>query len=891
MLKPMAKKSGMLPSPQTCLEEWQLHAQRQGAMIYSSPHGAASRIQQRYRKYREKVRALLKKQQKQQSEDALAVQEQATASVKNVLRERGVKGSSMALAVAIKARNGGDTPLSATTPTQVLVTKPKGYEPERTGMADATRSWKPSSEWEAQQVKLFQQQQEQEEEEQIECDAEDVTKGVKLAVIDDTATECDEETSSSEGQAEVVDKRHGFVNAMEPSWLVATMEERCAEAAASLGAVDRTGCGSLRMLDVRHSVLDLLFIFKSGHSYNFLGRRPSPSVVHRRNLLQRVAKAKEGGLSHDEHRRVERIFKALRSEMYLSAVRCLGWILTKTWRVLFHGLHIDVDSLERVRRTLEATEGNVSIVFAPTHKTHLDYLIISYVCFAYGIPLPRIAAGNNLDLPLLGSFLRSSGSFFIRRSFRDDPLYKKVLHHYVHELLEDGNPIEVFVEGGRSRHGRVCKPRLGFLSMFSDYAHSASDEDKDVLLVPISLDYDKVFEVEEYANQLLGKPKEKESLKVFFQSVWDLLFLRCGHSYVRFGEPVSIKAAKSLDDVATTLAVRLQTTGTLTSTALVSAVLMWKRTCQTKGMVAERTTWLLNEMAARGATVAHLDEHDVVAHALSILRVPVGASNVVEPKLQFPTRALELGFYRNHLLHVFLPEMAVTVALQSLLLEHADLEPSFSLDEVVQKSTFAWSFLLHICRHEQVDVEQTVKGMVDSQACLDWDATESVRVDRTKWRQSKLVGFVLSLAWPFMDSLWLATEAFVNLVDGSDSTKDREMIRRVQFLAKSMFQQGTLVHAEALCSESIKQSFEFLEEAAIIASTPSADGRGRVLRVCAPSKKTVEDLAASVNGMRKPLLSLWKPMRPAATASTADTQAAMTAAASTASVYDAWMAH
>ena len=92
----------------------------------------------------------------------------------------------------------------------------------------------------------------------------------------------------------------------------------------------------------------------------------------------------------------------------------------------------------------------------------------------------------------------------------------------MHELLHDGHPVEVFIEGGRSRHSRVCKPRLSFIWMFLNHVkgtpRSASNDNavdndegakKTVLVITTSLDYDKVYEVDGYANQLLGKPKEK----------------------------------------------------------------------------------------------------------------------------------------------------------------------------------------------------------------------------------------------------------------------------------------------------------------------------------------------------------------------------------------------
>ncbi|GMG14570.1 unnamed protein product [Phytophthora fragariaefolia] len=602
--------------------------------------------------------------------------------------------------------------------------------------------------------------------------------------------------------------------------------------------------------------------------------------------------------------------------MVMPAVRCLGWLLTKTWRLLFNGLHVDLQSLHHVRRVLEASEGDVSVVFAPTHKSHLDYLIISYLCFAYGIPLPRIAAGNNLDLPLVGSFLRANGSFFIRRSFRNDNLYKEVLEQYVHELLHDGNPVEVFIEGGRSRHGRVCKPRLGFMAMFLNYVKGASraaaddgskaDETskKTVLVVPISLDYDKVYEVDGYANQLLGKPKEKESLAVLFRSVWDLFFLRLGHSYVRFGEPVPLTATSSLQGSSELVAERMQTSGTITSTSIVSALLMWKRAYLTEEMLEARTVWLVEELEKRGATVAHVENDEIAAHALSILKVDTKANSVVAPQLQYPVRALELGFYRNHLLHIFLPEMAIVGALDAALRQRSKVdEGSFAQHKldiwtVQQQARKIWHFLRHICRHEAIDIEaRLTQFLEDSAECEVDEASGTVTVDVNCWNTSKLTSFVLSLSWSFMDSLWLTTQGLWSLLsaaenDDSEHT-ERDVVRRVQVLAKELFLRQQLSHAEALCSESIKQSLEFLVESGVVRFERSYDGKSRVVRLCSNSAdpvRVLEDLTREVNARRKPHAFLWREDELPRNLTREEAMELMEGAQSSRSIYAKWMA-
>ncbi|EGZ12005.1 hypothetical protein PHYSODRAFT_361466 [Phytophthora sojae] len=937
MLKPMGKKHMAHPR---LGDEWR-GVNASSALASSGPklpahlrpllvpNGAALRLQLRYQKYQEKVRALLKKA------DASQQQEHAAKS-----GARAVTTSSMALAVAIQARKddkellGADQAAGKSTP---LHLKPEQISADKWGGAALEQDWAglpAASEQQEMQVmdeRLVGSSGEEGEEGDDAEEGEEVEQvpvvlveqadvdGVKAHLMQD----CDDDDDDVDSG-----RQHGFVNVMEPSWLLASIEQRCAESASSLMTQSSTKPQrslALQLADVRLAVLDLLFICRSGVGVNLLGRPPSTVDTHHRNLVARVkevASLKEESaaeLSPADLKRVTRIFDSLKSDMFMPAVRCLGWLLTKTWRLLFNGLHVDLESLHHVRRVLEASEGDVSVVFAPTHKSHLDYLIISYLCFAYGIPLPRIAAGNNLDLPLVGSFLRANGSFFIRRSFRNDNLYKEVLEQYVHELLHDGNPVEVFIEGGRSRHGRVCKPRLGFMGMFLKYVKGTSraagdDDDEDdnadkaskktVLVVPISLDYDKVYEVDGYANQLLGKPKEKESLAVLFRSVWDLFFLRLGHSYVRFGEPVPLTETSSLQVSSDLVAERMQTSGTITSTSIVSALLMWKRAYVTKEMLEARTVWLVEELEKRGATVAHVENDDIAAHALSILKVDTKANNVVAPQLQYPVRALELGFYRNHLLHIFLPELAVIGAVDAALRQRSKCDEGYSAKHkldvwaVQQHAHKICHFLRHICRHEAIDIEARMTQFLAEAAECEVDETSgTVTVDVTRWNTSKLTSFVLSLNWPFMDSLWLTTQGLWSLLpagEGDDSEHtERDVVRRVQVLAKELFLRQQLSHAEALCSESIKQSLDFLAESGVVRYERSQDGKSRVVRLCsnrADSVRALEDLTREVNGRRKPRAFLWREDELPRNLTREEALELMEGAQSSRSIYAKWMA-
>ncbi|KAI9914726.1 hypothetical protein PsorP6_007276 [Peronosclerospora sorghi] len=885
MLKPMGKKH--VPHPHSRLDEWRspTHSFKSSILLPAPLRpllvhtGATLRLQLRYQKYQDKVRALLKKANANEPHE-----QRGTTG-----RRRRLKTSSIALAVAIqtvkdeKEENKGTTSLC--------------FQSEGSVGEPWSSSMKLENEWNVMMSM----------DERLGCFKTTESQEEASDPVAETTSEAFFGLKRDVGSQNVDERPRQLVNIMEPAWLVASIEQRCA-ATTQVRARPSMRISSpsfvRQFLDVRMAGRDLVFIARSGVGVNLHSQAPAPPDMHLRTLRRRLHEAQSDALHHLsalDPTQVTRVFQSLQSDMWMPAVRCLGWLLTKLWRLLFAGLYVDLASLHHARRVLEAAQGDVSVVFAPTHKSHLDYLIISYLCFAYGIPLPRIAAGNNLDLPLIGSFLRANGSFFIRRSFRDDDVYKQVLEHYVHVLLDDGNPLEVFLEGGRSRHGRVGKPRLGFLSMLLNYVKKTqrseglvNNRKKTVLLVPLSLDYDKVYEVDGYVNQLLGKPKEKESLAGFLRSVWDLLSVRLGHAYVRFGEPVSLTATSSLPDASTLVAERMQTSGTITSTAIVAALLMWKRAYVTEAMLATRSTWLLQELEQRAAAVMHMAPTDLIPHALSMLNVQTNSNQVVVSYVQFPVRALELGYYRNHLLHIFLLDMAVFGALDAALREQVESNEcvrTVEMGVIQQHARKIWDFLRHICRHPQIDVAASVTRLLARAPGCHWhERAGTVAVDGHVWKTCKLTSFVLSLHWSFSDSLWLTTQGLWYVLDqATDVVTERGFVRCVQMLAKAMLRRAQLVHAEALCRESIQQSLEYLVDTGVVRTEFVPEHASRVVRLCSTSAERVRTLTQEVNLRRKPLTFLWREDQAPRNLTRHEALELMAAARSASSVYATWM--
>ncbi|MDN5734301.1 MAG: 1-acyl-sn-glycerol-3-phosphate acyltransferase, partial [Psychrobacter sp.] len=196
-----------------------------------------------------------------------------------------------------------------------------------------------------------------------------------------------------------------------------------------------------------------------------------PDLSDRRNLVDKLvyspaikhaieAEAKATGTSVREARSVAKGYaNEMVNDYSHSIIRGFYKFLTWLWTQLYDG--VEVHHFERVRELAADYE----LVYVPCHRSHVDYLLLSYVIYKRGLSIPYVAAGDNLDVPVLGPLLRGAVAFYIRRSFRGNALYTAVLREYMHTLITRNTPIEYFIEGGRSRSGRLLPPKMGMLAM------------------------------------------------------------------------------------------------------------------------------------------------------------------------------------------------------------------------------------------------------------------------------------------------------------------------------------------------------------------------------------------------------------------------------------------
>ncbi len=266
-----------------------------------------------------------------------------------------------------------------------------------------------------------------------------------------------------------------------------------------------------------------------------------PDLSHRRTIVAQVLRTqavrqavvetmREKGLSrHEALLEAKRCADEIAANYSHVFVSLMARALSRLWNRLYDG--VELHNIDRLHAVAEGNE----IIYVPCHRSHMDYLLLSYVIYDKGYAIPHIAAGINLNMPVIGSFLRRGGAFFLRRSFRGSTLYTMVFMKYLGLMMARGHALEYFVEGGRSRTGRLLQPKTGMLSM--TVRSYLKDPRRPLVFVPVYFGYERLVEGKTYIGELSGRPKQKETVLGMLKTLPQLRS-RFGKVHVSMGEPL-----------------------------------------------------------------------------------------------------------------------------------------------------------------------------------------------------------------------------------------------------------------------------------------------------------------------------------------------------------------
>ncbi len=275
--------------------------------------------------------------------------------------------------------------------------------------------------------------------------------------------------------------------------------------------------------------------------------RLGPDLSHRRTIVSeilrtRAVRAAAAQMARDQNGGGRRaaLLQARRYAEEIAAnyspifVSVMSKLLSRVLNRLYEGI-----VFQHAETLQEVAEGN-EIIYVPCHRSTMDDILLPFAVYQRGYALPHIAAGINLNLPVVGRLMRKGGTFFMRRSFRGNALYTVVFMKYLAAIMGRGHPIEYFIEGSRSRTGRLLPPMTGMLSM--TVRSYLREPRRPAVFVPVYFGYERILEARTYIGELSGKPKEKESLGGLLRAIFRIFSQRLGRVYVNLGEPIFLDA-------------------------------------------------------------------------------------------------------------------------------------------------------------------------------------------------------------------------------------------------------------------------------------------------------------------------------------------------------------
>jgi glycerol-3-phosphate O-acyltransferase len=375
-------------------------------------------------------------------------------------------------------------------------------------------------------------------------------------------------------------------------------------------------------------------------------------------------------------------FKEIAANFSIITIKWFNQAVQYMFTKIFDGINFNIDELKRVREAAL----RAPIIFVPSHKSHMDYLIISSMLYINKIIPPHIVAGANLSFFPMGQIFRKSGAFFMRRSFRGLKLYPTIFKQYIKTLINEGYSIEVFIEGTRTRTGKLISPKMGILS----YLIEAIDEgySKDMIFIPTTISYDRILEESTYHMELKGKEKETESTSNFVKSR-KFLKRKYGKVYLSFNEPFSFseyrEKLKEGEDLAVSLGYyivrRIGEIITATPFSVASAAMLLSSAKGfTRDILKHRIAVLHDYLRFTGVRMSdHLAQasnfDEIIEYVIAsyfqdgIVGEPVagvsdGTREVLEGVYTLnENERSRINFYKNTIIHFFLPVTFISVAL------------------------------------------------------------------------------------------------------------------------------------------------------------------------------------------------------------------------------------
>lgn len=612
-------------------------------------------------------------------------------------------------------------------------------------------------------------------------------------------------------------------------------------------------------------------------------RRVVDEIMRTQPILDAVrqASADTNVKQEAEMQRARAMLVRMAADFRFKWLEGFAFFLGLLFQRLYQGIAVDNEGLDRVREAARTAP----VVMVPAHRSHLDYLLLSVLCYTHGLIVPHIASGDNLSFWPMGPIFRHCGAFFIRRTIQQDPLYKAVLSQYVRKLLKEGYWIEFFIEGTRSRSGKSLTPKYGMLAMIVDAV--ASGAAPDVNLMPVAVTYEKVIEEKSYQAESAGTEKQKESAMTLASSA-GVLGARWGKVYVEFDKPLSLVSFLRSEGLTVPLATgqnvpretvrrlafilvhRINHCLVVTPHHLVSfALLSHPKRGMEREQLLERVGFLVAYLKARQANLSDLVmeplvELGLVPDANSVRGlVPTGEgvrAEAIGMALQrqvddvlrifmkekcvnlreygddwvasvMSDRRSALDYYKNGIIHFFVRESLMALAaLRHAADGSADVEKLAALTKGLSR-VFKFEFIYGADQPFDDIFQATVREFIEERLLVGDETRVKIARDARE-----TLSYFAGIVRPFMEAYRILG---LTVVQEGKPAPDKEITKAAVRLGRRMYEVGTVALSESVSTVLFRNALKYLRSEVEDGNSPDLVTAARSMLNLMGDEKTV----------------------------------------------------
>ncbi len=552
-----------------------------------------------------------------------------------------------------------------------------------------------------------------------------------------------------------------------------------------------------------------------------------PVMKTRQQLKEKVLKDGELGLAIEKlasrnkkslkqaKKNAAQIFDEIAADYNIAYIQLFLRLLSWLWKKIFEGIDVDRAELAMVREQAK----NGTLIYIPSHKSHIDYLALNYIFYQHHMHIPRVAAGRNLAFWPMGHIFRKAGAFFIRRTFKGSGIYPRVFSRYIKVLLEEGHPLEFFIEGGRSRSGKLILPKIGFLSiLIQAYTEGYCD---DLIFVPASISYDRILEEKSYLKEIGGKIKQKESFKQIL-TARHFLKRKYGKIYIRFDRPFSFKEflSRNIDiqnnnykPLAFHLIRSINKVTLATPLALIACAILTKHRrgfqfLELIGTSEILLSFLKTNNIPIANTLNNLEKTVEETLLLLINRKVVNLLEAVEGMETFyyvdEDKKKELEYYKNSIIHCFISHAFVAASLLQGTEEVKGKEDILD-DYKFMKKTFKNEFIYNEEKEIGEIINEVISYFLVSSFITQNDTNGGYTITRLGFDKLPIWA---GLAKTFLESYWIATQSVIQMEN--KTIKKGNLLKNMSHMGLRFHKQGILEHLEAVSQLNFENALKFM---------------------------------------------------------------------------------